>query len=249
MPLFFEENKIFEKEIKYKWNFKIAQNFPEPEFADAEYSLNKAVCGIGYKASIALVSAVSEWILWRLSKHIDTKKTSQLIEAWYAGSIDFSYMNLDQLFVENEQEDHFEGPIVVMIIIMDMIKSRYECKSYYIHEYILNIILLARYISPEKKIFDQWLSEKIQLISSKFPCRYNYNELDEDAEDEIYDDSQEETPPRDIFFEKLASLDSFPIKEKLNEFLSSIDYKTNPFLSSPEEMIAKGFKGKPYRFK
>lgn len=34
--------------------------------------------------------------------------------------------------------------------------------------------------------------------------------------------------------------------ELLAKFLQSLDYKTNPYLSSPAEMIAEGFVGKPF---
>ena len=35
-------------------------------------------------------------------------------------------------------------------------------------------------------------------------------------------------------------------KPVLNAFLQSLDYNNNPWLCTPEEMLAKGFKGTPY---
>jgi len=34
----------------------------------------------------------------------------------------------------------------------------------------------------------------------------------------------------------------------INRFLAGLNYKSNPFLSSPEDMLAGGFEGKPYVF-
>jgi hypothetical protein len=34
----------------------------------------------------------------------------------------------------------------------------------------------------------------------------------------------------------------------VNRFLRSLDYRTNPFLNSPEQMLDRGFKGTPYVF-
>jgi len=250
-PIFFTKLQIQNKEISYKWDVEISSDFTEPEYADSARHLTKVLWTLGYKASVSLTAAVCEWIIWRLSNYVDTTKLSQLtqfIEALWVGSIDSAYLKPSEFSsLEFDRSDPVEGPIRTVIWLTYLIKDRYLHKSYYIIGFMRNLILLARYVTPDEKVFDEWFLEKTHLISAKFPCRHNYAGMNQDEINRGFDDSEEETPPREIFFQKFVSLDDYSIKEKLNEFLLSVNYEDNPFLYTADEMVANGFKGESYR--
>ncbi|MCL1917079.1 MAG: hypothetical protein FWG14_02000 [Peptococcaceae bacterium] len=117
-------------------------------------------------------------------------------------------------------------------------------KSFYIHEPIVGIALLAEYITPEKKLFREWFTDVLKRAAEVYPCRYNYSD-DGVNEKEEYDYSSEPPVFREFFFDS-DSYDEEVVKQRANIFMQSVKDDNNPYLRSSEEMIELGFNGTPY---
>lgn len=71
----------------------------------------------------------------------------------------------------------------------------------------------------------------------------------DEYEEKSYDSSEELPIPRQFFWDEDFDYKMTDNSKLLNVFLSSISYKDDPFINSPEKMIKAGFQGTPYKYK
>jgi len=88
------------------------------------------------------------------------------------------------------------------------------------------------HIAGRHPAFAQWLSQSLRR------CHEHYKPVEIPVE--------EEPPvPRDLFFPEFQWSDE-AVQAAIQHVLQALDPATNPYLKSPEEMLATGFKGLPY---
>ena len=222
--------------ITYQWSEKDTDSIFERENPKLEDALNKT----HFKGNMAIGVAVAEWVLWRLDGHVDLKDAWNRIEAAWASVIDPLYTK-EVGDLNGEGRGVKEGPINSALDELNETYFMYQKSDPNIAENAVILILIARHVCPEKKIFDSWLSETLRRLSNQFPMDLTYY----DESSDTYDNSYEKPVPREFFDPQLDFVESDSIK-LLNNYLKGLNPADNPYLSKSEEMISRGFKGKPY---
>lgn len=250
MPTLLKNIQIENELPKYTWNGDKFIYFMHEVKND---KLTDAIRLLNHKATMGLTLAAGEWILWRLSRETNIITTLNPLEAMWAGLIDKRYpLNWEN----NNKKDRgllVEGPIFILNRCLQVGLSRYQEGSYSFSEFVVHIISLARYILPKPhiKTFDNWLSNCLKRSAELFPTQYDVIDIiwnEEKYEGTSYDSSNEHPIPREFYFEPNFDYKTADIQGLLNQFLNSLDPKTNPYLQSPEEMLKQGFQGTPYQY-
>jgi hypothetical protein len=226
---------IFESEsighaIDFKWNKKKIDFFLDPLGASEE--IENLLIQINHKASVGLSAALLEWIYWRFTGHTQaTHDTQKRIEALWC-----SINNREQtnpLLFDTEFEIPALGPIdgALWIALMNirMIDIRYRKGSYFLQNELIGLVLLARHITPKKKIFDKWFNTTISELISLYPCPYKNDVLDE-SDEAVYDSSAENLISRDFFFDPKFDHSIESSEKAIQDFISNLNQKANPFL-------------------
>lgn len=242
-------NEFFLKSpLNYSWD-DVTSSF---YYVDAHNEkIGKALWSLNHKATFGVATALCEWIYWRMSEHINRPKVNQALEAQWAGIIDMHYF-FDWEFDEDYLSDPIDGPIWVMLKCISYPREAYVNGYIFINKKIPNLAMLARHISPEPKLFDNWFSHILKKSAELFPAGYDYAEVLADfknREDDIYDSTNEPAIPRCFFWDLNYDPKDSDNNKIINEFLANLNYQENTFLIPPEEMIEDGFAGTPYQYK
>jgi hypothetical protein len=236
--------------INYEWNNKIASNilYTMEGHSRLKNTLNK----MGYKASIGLAASLLKLVLIRLDGHPELSKElihdiNNRIDSVFSASVNPLYSKILKYGTQSEvpTEGPIHGPCFIILNKIMHLSLEYNLKRYFIHRHLVGSVLLLNHISPNNNEFNEWITKKIQAISNLFPCKYSYasNKIGKDDE---YDCSNEPSIPQEFFFDEDFQYTPEAAKLKINIFLHSLNYRNNPHLRSPEEMLEAGFKGIPY---
>lgn len=125
------------------------------------------------------------------------------------------------------------GPTYSMWQCIQYITYNYEENDFCTNDDISRLAVIARHICPDKKLFDNWLSEIMKKATGLFP----YKKVSENP-----------AIPRQFFFESDYDYETADNLNIINDFLSNLDYKENDLLNPPKKMISKGFQGTPYKY-
>jgi hypothetical protein len=90
---------------------------------------------------------------------------------------------------------------------------------------------LAQHILSKPKPFKDWTQAILDRLAKKFPAKRT--------------DRDGRPIPREAL-DPDCKVDPKKADELLAAYLKQLDYQSNPFLRSPEEMIQGGFQGVPY---
>lgn len=214
--------------------------------------LEEQLSEISYKAAIGLATSLTEWIFWRLNKIQGIEILVPIINALWASVIDPAYLKTFYFQYAHELEE-LEEPetIEVNLLILSFLLEQYTDSKYkrsFINGCLVNLITFTQSLLPDKKIFNNWLFQTMDRLINTFPFSdQNENDIHSYF---VYDLSNDKPLPREFFFDDLFIYKEPVAKELLNKYLNNLDYKTNYYLSSPEEMLLKNFNGKtPYMIK
>ncbi|MCL1919064.1 MAG: hypothetical protein FWG14_12290 [Peptococcaceae bacterium] len=229
----------------YKWDMKIDDKYFIGDVEDDR--LFEALSKSGQKAAMACALMVFEGIVLRVAKDTDLLDMPQWLEALWAGTLNPVYIknwdcDYDKFSMTADQEI---GPLAASISILSYAMKHYTKRTYYLHNKFVKLFMLFRHITPNRKTFDNWLSATLKKMVDISPCPYSYDDLDGNTK-AIYDSAEEITLPRGFFINPDYVYTESLEKEELRQFLKSLDYRNNPYLSSPDEMLSNGFVGEPY---
>jgi len=239
IPSVISKSGIIGLPFDYEWNGDIAIYFNETEPQERNVRLQRVIDKCGYKACFSMAIALSKWFFHRLEGHVDLNDLWLRIYAMEAGAVDRLYIKtLD--YSGNYIDDQINGPLWSLLCITRNLTRRYVNQWVYMRDCLINMITLFRYISNNNNIFDKWVTESFQKIVEIFP----WEESDPDMKK--YDASQDNLVPLSFFFEGNFHYDEERTKNEMNEFLTKLNYKQNPYLRIPNEMKEKGFTGIPY---
>jgi len=193
------------------------------------------------RAKIALCIGVHEWIIWRYHRLSDDLRPYQIAEAAWCGNTKSAYINYYEL-------DH-DGFSPVSGILFDAMVSvgsvlKYTVEDKDLWEYMLAyLVRIAMHVLPDTKPFKTWLEYVTDRLLLLYPAP------EDDPYEDIFNDHEEERRGPLVAREALdPSFDYHPDQapQLLDQFLRSVDYKNNPFLRSPEELMELGIEH-PYR--
>jgi hypothetical protein len=114
-----------------------------------------------------------------------------------------------------------------------MIDVMYRKGSYAIQSELIGLVLLARHITPRKRVFDKWLNRTLAVLKRDYPCQYNNEDVDQDYQG-IYDSWYEAVICRDFFFNPEFENSNEATEKAINELIHNLETKSNPFLCFPK---------------
>lgn len=245
-PEFFIKNDISKKKLNYSWNKAIKYHLLE----ERNPILMKQLLKLNFKATMGFATAAAEWITWRLENfryQFHNKNMNEerfYIEAQYIGLIDKHYIwNLD---TEEDlpDEDKIETPIYQLDRFSLFVRDWYITTRFGLHHRTCNILMLARHVTEQDKLFDDWLVNRLKLAISLFP---NKSVDSENKPIEGYDSSQDPFIPREFFFDMEFDYGKANLLQMQKNLLLHVNNGKNRYLAPPNEMIKEGFLGIPYQ--
>jgi hypothetical protein len=100
---------------------------------------------------------------------------------------------------------------------------------------------LVEHVCAEfRDAFEKWRSEVLDRLDPFYKAPDPITDLYGEKEARML------VPPQ--AFDPSIKFDLKNAPDFANEFLKSVDYRSNPFLVKPEQMLASGFQGMPYRY-
>ncbi|MBC1251736.1 hypothetical protein HB765_03825 [Listeria welshimeri] len=247
IPDILNNPSFYDAELDYKWSSDMRYEWDEKV---SNSKLFNIFLKLNHKASIGMAAALAEWIYWRLHKKDDIYILSKYIKTLWADIIDKRYVKKWEFEFNPDEDDIIHGVKTVAIESLERSNRNYLNGRYNISAELDGQAMLARYICPDKNLFDTWLEECIRKLIPLFPVKYdrdNPSEYNKD-DDPYYDSSHEQPIPKEFFFSPDFELTSKNTQEALDNFLINLSYKDNNLLNTPETMLAEGFIGTPYRY-
>lgn len=229
-PQIILKSKSIGHPIDFKWSRKKMEKFLDPLEGNEE--LENALAQINHKGSIGLTASLLEWIYWRFTGYTKTANdTENRIEALWCSVENLEHtspLSFD-LDLDVSAAGYINGPLWVALMNVRMVDVRYRKGSYFLQSEIIGLVLLARHITPKKKVFDKWFNNTINKLNHYYHCTYSYNDID--ASDEaVYDSSNEPVICREFFFDSKFEYTPEASEKAINEFIDNLDQKSNPFL-------------------
>jgi hypothetical protein len=248
LDLMFKYN-LEKNPIYYEWSDDIVGRFLHT--TEGNIKLKNILNKMGYKASIGFAACLLKLVIIRLDGHPELSKEfvddmNNRVSSVFAAAIDPMYSHIIKYGRSTQvpSDGPIHGPCWAVLTKIMLLSNEYNKKSYFIHTHLVGPSLLLEHMAPDKKIFQKWFAETVKRAADVFPCQYEYN--DRFTNKDIYDCSGELPVPQEFFFDENFQYTLETAKQKINAFLQSLNYKSNPYLRSPEEMLEAGFKGTPY---
>jgi len=193
------------------------------------------------RSRIALCIGIHEWIVWRYHRLSGDIRPLQIAEAAWCGNIKSAYMIYYELDIDES------GPITSvlfnsMVSVGSVLKYTSEWEDLWV-EKLAYLVRMAMHVLPNPKPFENWLETITDRLLLLYPAP------EDDPFEDLFNDHEEERRGPLVAREAIdPSFDYHPdlAPQLLDKFLRSVDYKNNPFLRSPEELMELGIEH-PYR--
>jgi hypothetical protein len=211
-------------------------------------------------AQVTLMAGLLVWAAWRLKPGApeETQRFLQLAEAAFAYQVDKLYLDLGRPPHYNYSEDEFTPALSAAFEIEGFARKVMDARNYWDNYYIpvretFHAAHLVNHTMPksEKKTFETWLgdlADRLKTVAPKpdepfrklrdFPSREDYLAF-------VAPHRGVALPPE--ILDPRFAYDPSQRTELVARYLKDLDWQGNPFLRSPEAMLAAGFKGTPYQ--
>jgi hypothetical protein len=198
-------------------------------FARESQVLQRDFVRITFRGVGAMALGIAEWIAWRFENALPSVDLKDCIEACWAGLIDPLYRNEWNWPKVKKIEGPVEGPSAQACYLLDEVMRLVSLSSNGAASKSIYLVYLARHVLPKKTPFDNWLKMTLARMAELYP-RKSMGPLGPPVPREALDSSfvPEQTP------------------DLLRTFLAGLKPGTNAYLKTPDQMIARGFKGTPY---
>lgn len=220
--------------IDFKWNKKKIDQFLDPLEGNDE--LEHELMQINHKASMGLTAALLEWIYWRYTGYTKMNNdTHKRIEALWCsiGNIENTKPLVFDADFDISALGYVNGPLWIALMNVTMVDTMYRRGSHAIQSELIGLVLLARHITPRKRVFDKWFNRTIAVLKRDYPCQYSNEDLDQNYE-AFYDSSHESVICRDFFFNPEFENSIEASENAINELIHKLDTKSNQFLCFPK---------------
>lgn len=224
--------KVDELPIDYKWSVSIGNKF-HGATDDDNPKLGKAIGQIGSKASYGLVIASVEWVIARLSRHLDVSDALLRVEASWAAMIDRRYAQLSAPDAP-DVDDRFvlTGPLWSSLAMMcDCFEESIEpSDDAGLFDASIGLALLAQHVVGRSPLFKTWLPDTLRRLQQVAPNQRLPLEDQAPVLREAFD------PAGHAPGTEGALRDAF---------LATLDPDRNPYLRPADELKAQGL-ANPY---
>ncbi|SFE42638.1 hypothetical protein SAMN05518672_10685 [Chitinophaga sp. CF118] len=214
--------------VTYRWD-----NTTEEEMMFFQMNIAHRMAEMSARAALAFSLGALEWTLWRLRPELPGDDVFQFLDAAWAGLVDWSYLKSFDL---PEWEPAFERPVggplweSFNVLQMSFVEAR-DSKPFMHNPVIISKIAL--YVCGRPDAFKTWRRSIIKRLITMYPmdltaptgCPVPRNLLDPGY-----------VPSPEMNNKHIA------------DYLAGLNWQTNRFLHSPDEMLENGFDGVPYTF-
>lgn len=239
IPNYLKSANVQDSSLRYEWDdWRTLPALETPK------ELVVRLKGVSQRAVLAFACGGAEWIAYRFSKLCDDPAPWNYLEAAWALTIDIRYVGYgNSTGWQVHAYKGWDGPIKRPIrnslnyleIAFQQLASEYHADP---ATFAAKISALARYVMPDPATYDRWCEQVLR----RFEALYQ-----RDPEDQMGDVVPRQAVDLDFDF-KVEQTEAL-----IMQFLSSLDYQSNVFLSSPEGMLeqfdgVEDFQGTPYVF-
>jgi hypothetical protein len=240
IPEYLREADIQDKSIRYEWDdWKTIPAAEEPD-----EKLVARLEGVSQRAVLAFACGTAEWLVYRFGTLCDDRAPWDFLAAAWAMIIDVRYCGYgDATGWQEYSLKRWNGP--VKRPIQDGLKLLEIACQQLAWEFRTDptavtgtISALTTYVMTDPAPYKKWSQRVLKRFDSLYP---------RDKEDPLGDVVPREAVDPAYHF-KVSDTEAL-----INQFLSSLDRRSNKFLSDPKGMLEKldddpGFDGKPYVF-
>lgn len=230
-PRYIELSNVAAQTVRYKWDDWNVEQAEEP----IDEGLASRLSQLSLRAVVAFTVGTAEWIVYRYKTLRDISLPLLYLEASWARTLDFRYGSVSWEDFTNDREwsGPVNGPIgIAMSRVMYAISEAEDYGSPELRAcWISN---LARYVLEDDGSYSAWADQVLTRLNSIYERSSN--------------DVLGEVIPREAIDPAFLQFAVSQTEGLINGFLASLNYRSNPFLNTPEKMIADGFEGMPYVF-
>jgi len=224
--------KVDELPIDYKWSVSIGNKFHGAS-DDDNPKLGRALGLIDDKASYGLIIAITEWVIVRLSRHLDVSDALQRVEASWAAMIDPRYARLvapDAPDVDEHVE--LKGPLWSSLAIMcDCFEEGIApSNAAGFFDASIALAMLGQHVVGRSPLFKTWLPATLKRLQQQAPNRRQ--------------PLAQQPPVLREFFDP-AGIAPGTEDALRDAFIATLDPARNPYLRPAAELIAAGL-ANPY---
>jgi len=242
IPQYLIVSNVQDPSIRFEWDDW--KHLPAKDVIDRDLSVRLET--ISQRAILAMMCGTAEWIVYRFGRLSNDPTLWRYMEGAWAMTIDVRYCGYGSghWWGENSTkkwDGPIERPIADAIVRLQTAIQQLYWEGTDPGRRAGLIATLARYVMTEPAPYNRWLDQVIRRFESLYP-RTIEDQLGEVVPRQAID------PDFDFRVEQTEVL--------VNEFLASLDYRSNDFLSSPEGMLDRSdedeedavFHGIPYVF-
>ncbi len=214
--------------------------------AEVDQDFVEATAHISPEARVALALALFEWVAARLPRGDDAELRAQRVESYWCSAVQPHHGSGGPRLHGPDFAGPELGPWYIGVrIVEDILFMREHGTGAHPPELGL-LDRMVRHVLPEQHSYLAWRSEVLDRLQRHFP-RQDDRALD------LFDDLFAPLPepaqvPRELF-DTRAHFDPAQSAARIDAFLRSVAWQTNPSLLAPDEMAERGFVGAAYRYR
>jgi hypothetical protein len=214
--------------IRYVWDDWVGEDaFLELE----DDELMERIETISHRANLALAVSCAEWIVYRYCALDDDVTPYKYIDALWAAVVDDRYAREWQPD-RSEWSGPVRGPMMFALLYVQEAVREMATEAG-VGGGVLYLSALARQVLPDPQVFIAWRDQTIAHLQRLYPL--------DDA------DTLGDVIPREALIAP-AHFDTGQTEPLVRRFLASLDWRTNEWLNTPDEMAELDFDGTAYDF-
>jgi len=227
IPSYIQAAGVVHQPIEHEW-----KDADEQAVLTGNATLEPKIRTISHKGIAAISLGAIEWLIWRLEQHLPDRVPFQIVEASWAGIIDWRYLKWQDLPIEEWEELPWpvgEPLINAFRLFKEMLFMLRD--GGFIPVISSCLAELPLHVLNDPEPYKQWRRFVVRRLAKKHPANR--------------EDRMGTAVPRQAL-DPNCDYESANSAELVSVFLQGLDHSQNPYLSSPEEIIEQGFSGTPY---
>lgn len=238
IPHYIVEAGVDDPALRFVWDdTRVSADFTyEPD------ALVERLRGVTLRGRITLGIGMYEWIVWRFRSVSSDPLPIQVAEAAWCANVDRRYMTYEEWDRQN-WIGPVRGPLwCAMTWLMPMVFFSDDRPE----EWESGLSFLSRlgfHVIGRPETFERWLEAAVERMLRLYP------DPGDDPFEDLFGEYEEVRRGPLVPREALdPSLDYDPSMAEplVRKYLREVDYRRNPLLRSPEELLRQGVTGAPY---
>jgi len=239
VPKYLQVANINDTSIRYEWDDWRTL----PALQTIDENLKSRLRKISQRAVITFMCGTAEWIVYRFSKLYEDPDLSAYLEAAWAMSIDVRYCVCGcggigwQEYSIKGWDGPIKNPIADALERLEIAIQKLAWEGTDPVRRAALLAALATYVMTDPATYNRWVALVLGRLESVYP---------RDPEDKLGDVVPREAIDPEFDF-KIGQAETL-----INQFLAGLDFHTNIFLSTPEDILESDdeeeeeFQGIPY---